>query len=191
MLTAAAVAFAVILSAAAGYVAVDRSLRSRVDSQLKELAAGVKVVATFASRAPRRVPGGGVLPRVAPAQLVKAGLGTRGDAAVFTAAGAVYKSPGDQTKIALAPSDLAVARGTAPAYFRTTRIAGVDVRLYVAPAGKGRGVIPQSLRDLKETLRRLATILIVICAAGVAIAGLLASGGACGGASSSRFAPRG
>ncbi len=174
LLTAAAVAFAVILSAAAGYVAVDRSLRSRVDSQLKELAGGVKVVATFASRAPRRVPGGGVLPRAAPAQLVKAGLGTRGDAAVFTAAGAVYKSPGDLTKIALTPSDLAVARGTAPAHFRTTRIAGVDVRLYVAPAGKGRGVITaQSLRDLKETLRRLAAILIVICAAGVAIAVLL------------------
>ena len=98
LLTAAAVAFAVVLSAAAGYVAVDSSLRGRVDRQLKELAGDVRVIARFANIGPGLSLRGALLPKGTLPQLVKAGLGTSGDAAVFTQTGEVYKSPGDTTR---------------------------------------------------------------------------------------------
>jgi len=171
LLTTAAVAFAVVLSAVAGYIAVDDSLRGRVDRQLKELAGVVKGVASFADVGSARALRGVTPPKGGPRELVKAGLGTRGDAAVFTTTGQIYKSPGDQTRFTLLRADLAVAAQTAPAHFRNTHIGATPVRLYIAPAGRGRAVIAaQSLKDLQETLHRLAVILAAIAIAGVALA---------------------
>ena len=169
LLSAAAVALAVILSAFACYIAVEGSLRNRLDHQLKALASTVAVIAR------RSPPPGGPGKRLRVlGQLPRARLEAGGDAAVFSATGVVYKSPEDHTAFPLTARDLEVARGTAPAYFRNGTLGSTDVRVYVTPAGHGRAVIiEQSLTDLQSTLHDLAVILIVIALAGVALAGLL------------------
>ncbi len=169
LMSAAAVALAVILSAFACYIAVESSMRSRLDHQLKAFGA---TVATVARHAP---PPGGRRKRFGfPGRLPRARLEAGGDAAVLSATGAIIKSPEDHTAFPLTSRDLAVARGGAPAYFRNATLGGTDVRIYVAPAGRGRAVIiEQSLTGLQSTLHDLAVILAAIVLAGVALAGVL------------------
>ncbi len=169
LLSAAAVALAVVLSALACYIAVESSMHNRLDRQLKAFAGTVAAVAHHppALVGPRKGLG-------FPGHLPRPGLEAGGDAAAFSATGVVYKSPEDHTAFPLTPRDLAVARGTARAYFRNGTVGGTDVRVYVTPAGRGRAVIvEQSLTDLQNTLHDLAVILTVIVLAGVALAGLL------------------
>src|ERR1019366_4920495 len=169
LLSAAAVALAVVLSASACYIAVESSMHNRLDRQLKAFGGTVAAVA----RHPPTLGG----PRKGfgfPGNLPRPGLEAGGDAAAFSATGVGYKSPEDQTAFPLTPRDLAVARGIAPAYFRNGTVGGTDVRVYVTPAGRGRAVIvEQSLTDLQSTLHDLSVILTVIVLAGVALAGLL------------------
>jgi two-component system, OmpR family, sensor histidine kinase MprB len=169
LLSAAAVALAVVLSAFACYIAVESSMRNRLDHQLKAFAGTVAAVARHSPTPDRpgkrfRFPG----------RLPRAHLEAGGDAALFSATGVIHKSPEDHTAFSITTRDLAVARGTAPAYFRNGTLGGTDVRIYVTAAGRGRAVIiEQSLTDLESTLHDLAVILIVIVLAGVALAGLL------------------
>ena len=169
LLSAAAVALAVVLSALACYLAVERSMRNRLDHQLKTFAGAVAAIARNppVERRPREgFRFAGRLPRPS--------LEAGGDAAAFSATGAIYRSPEDHTAFSLTSHDLAVARGTALPYFRNGTAGSSEVRAYVAPAGRGRAVIAeQSLTDLHGTLHDLAVILIAIAITGVALAGLL------------------
>jgi two-component system sensor histidine kinase MprB len=167
VLTGAAVAFAVVLSAGAAYLAVNQSLRGRVDHQLKAIAGNVAILS--------HLPRGGPRPaRVNIRRIPRRGLASTGDSAVFDAAGKLYRAPGDHTAFPLTSRDLAVARGRAPAYFREARVGGIPVRVYVSRAGRGRGVIAESaLTELHSTLHQLALILGVIALIGVAVAALL------------------
>jgi two-component system, OmpR family, sensor histidine kinase MprB len=169
VLSAAAVALAVVLSACACYVAVQSSMRGRLDRQLKTFAATAAAVARNAPAHSHPRKGAPFSPR-----LPRAGLETGGDAALFSATGKIDRSPEDHTVFLLTSHDLAVARGRAQAYFRNGKAGATDVRIYVMPAGSGRAVIAeQSLSDLQSTLRDLAVILTAIALAGVALAGLL------------------
>jgi two-component system sensor histidine kinase MprB len=168
VLTAAAVALAVVLSAVACYVAVRSNMRGRLDHQLRAQASLFAGRGALPIRRPR--------PRFAPsgAQLPRPSLQNQGALALLSATGSLYKRPEDSTRLTVTPHDLAVARGRAKAYFRDGHAGPTPVRLYVAPAGKGRAVIAeQALTDLNSTLHDLAVILIAIAVAGVAIAGLL------------------
>jgi len=171
MLTAAAVALAVVLSALACYLAVQSSLRSRLDHQLQTQAALIAAASSGVGGYPIHRPGAAPAPFV---HLPQPSLQTQGDLAILTASGALHERPGDHTRFEVSAHDLAVARGRANAYFRDGDAGGLPVRVYVAPAGKGRAVLAmQSLSDLDNTLHDLAGILIVIGVAGVALAGLL------------------
>lgn len=171
--TAAAVAFAVVLSAVACYVAVRSSMRGRLDHQLQAQAALIGAASSsgaFPIGRPRP------RPRLTPAevQLPRPSLQNQGDLALLSASGTLYKRPDDPTRFTVTPHDLAVARGKAKAYFRDGDVGGAAVRVYVGPAGNGRAVMAeQALTDLNSTLHDLTVILIVIAVAGVAIAGLL------------------
>ena len=171
--TAAAVAFAVVLSAVACYVAVRSSMRGRLDHQLQAQAALIGAASSsgaFPIGRPRP------RPRLTPAevQLPRPSLQNQGDLALLSASGTLYKRPDDPTRFTVTPHDLAVARGEAKAYFRDGDVGGAAVRVYVGPAGNGRAVMAeQALTDLNSTLHDLAVILIAIAVAGVAIAGLL------------------
>ena len=170
--TAAAVAFAVVLSAVACYVAVRSSMRGRLDHQLQAQAALIGA----ASSSGAFPIGARPRPRLTPAevQLPRPSLQNQGDLALLSASGTLYKRPDDPTRFTVTPHDLAVARGEAKAYFRDGDVGGAAVRVYVGPAGNGRAVMAeQALTDLNSTLHDLAVILIAIAVAGVAIAGLL------------------
>ena len=172
-LTAAAVAFAVVLSALACYVAVRSSMRGRLDHQLQaqaSLIAAASRSGAFPIARPR------LRPRLTPAevQLPRPSLQNQGDLALLSASGTLYKRPDDPTRFTVTPHDLAVARGKAKAYFRDGQAGGAAVRVYVAAAGNGRAVMAvQALTDLNSTLHDLAVILVAIAVAGVAIACLL------------------
>ena len=169
VMSAAAVALAIVLSAIACYIAVETSMRNRLDHQLRAFGDTVAAVARHASP-----PHGARKHFYLPGHLPRARLEAGGDAAVFNATGVIFKSPEDHTTFALSARDLAVARGAAPAYFHNATVGGTDVRIYVTPAGRGRAVIiEQSLTDLQSTLHALAVILAAIILAGVLLAGLL------------------
>ena len=173
LFTAAAVALAVVLSALACYVAVERSLRSRLDHQLQAQTALIVAAAQAHSRLPRASrPGDASAPPIV--QLPQPSLRTQGDIEVVSASGAILRRPGDRTRLKLVARDLAVASGRAKSYFREGAVGSVPVRVYVAHAGEGRAVISiQALADLTSTLHDLAEILLAIALAGVALAGLL------------------
>jgi two-component system, OmpR family, sensor histidine kinase MprB len=169
LLSAGAVALAIVISAFACYIAVESNMRSRLDHQLKTLG---NTVAAVARHAP--APGGAHKRFGFPSHLPRARLDAGGDAALFNAAGVIKRSPEDHTAFQLTSRDLAVARGAAPAYFRNDTLGSTDVRIYVTPVGHGRAVIiEQSMADLQSTLHDLAVILMVIVLVGVAFAGLL------------------
>jgi two-component system sensor histidine kinase MprB len=169
VLSAAAVALAVVISACACYIAVQSSMRGRLDRQLKSFATTAAAIARSAPAHSHPRKGARFAPR-----LPRAGLERGGDAALFSATGTIYRSPEDHTVFSLTSHDLNVARGSATAYFRNGMAGSTDVRIYVMPAGAGRAVIAeQSLSDLQGTLRELAVILTVIALAGIALAGLL------------------
>jgi two-component system sensor histidine kinase MprB len=171
LLTAAAVAFAVVLSAVACFLAVRSSMRGRLDHQLQaqaSLIAAASSTNTFPIRRPR--------PDLNSAdfRFPRPSLQNEADLAVLSASATVHQRPGDPTRFAVVGHDLAVARGQARAYFRNGQVGNTAVRVYVAPAGKGRAVMAeQALTDLNSTLHDLAVILIAIAAGGIAIAGLL------------------
>ena len=168
VLSAAAVALAVVLSAFACYVAVESSMRNRLDHQLK---ASADTAAAVAGHAPAFSARKGLTSSL---RLPRPSLEARPDVAAFSAAGVIYKRPEDRSTFRLTSRDLAVARGTASAYYSDGKLGSTDVRIYVAPSGHGRAVIAeQSLTELQNTLHDLAVILTAIVLAGVALAGLL------------------
>lgn len=170
--TAAAVALAVVLSAIACYLAVQSSMRARVDHQLQTQAAVIASVPSARDYPPIHRPRSGPIPF--PVHLPQPSLQTQGDLVLLSESGAIYERPGDRTRFTVTAHDLAVARGKAKAYFRDGMAGNTSVRMYVAPAGKGHAVIAvQSLGDLNNTLHDLAEILVAIAIAGVALAGLL------------------
>ena len=173
LLTAAAVAFAVVLSSVACYLAVRSSMRDRLDHQLQAQASLI-AAASSSGDLPIRRPS--LRPRLTPGavQFPRASLQNQGDLALLSASGTLYKRPDDQTRFTVTQHDIAVARGQAKAYFRDGRVGGTAIRVYVAPAGKGHAVmVEQALTDFDSTLHDLAVILFVIAVTGVAIAGLL------------------
>jgi two-component system sensor histidine kinase MprB len=166
--TAAAVALAVVLSALAAYVAVDRSLNASVDNELRAFARAAAVIRQLAGRQP---PG-----KVSAVfQLPRQVFDTNRGVAILTSDGRLLRPPYDRTRFPISAQDLAVARGTGGAYFRDVQLLGAPVRIYAAPAGSRRAVIAeQGLSVLDHTLHQLALILAAIAVAGIVLAGVLA-----------------
>jgi two-component system sensor histidine kinase MprB len=174
-LTAAAVAAAVLISAFACYLAVQSSLRGRLNRQLQTAATSLAaVLGTNPNRSGLTLPGDSGLPASILRRIPGPSLQRTGELAIFSADGTVYSSPQDHTRFRLTARDLAVAEGVSRPYFRNSTISGTPVRAYVAGAGARRGVIAvQSLTELNGTLHKLAVILGAIALAGVVLAGLL------------------
>ena len=175
-LTAAAVAAAVLLSAFACYVAVQSSLRGRLNRQLQTTATSLAAVTGVNPNRRSSLP---PLSAAGPsASIVRRipgpSLQRTGEVAIFSADGTIYRSPQDHTRFQLTKRDLAVARGKSRGYYRDATISRAPVRAYVMPAGARRAVIAvQSLTELNGTLHKLAVILGTIGMAGVLFAGLL------------------
>ena len=92
VLTAAAVALAVVLSALACYLAVERSLRTRLDHQLQAQTTLIVAAAKAHGRLPRATRAN---PAAAPpiVQLPQPSLKTQGDIEILSASGAILDAP--------------------------------------------------------------------------------------------------
>ena len=167
--TSLAVAFAVIFGAAASYIAVDHSLRERMDQQLRGFA---NALAPLSEPPPRLRPH--FSGRRRPPGQLRSGLEVNGRVAIFDSRGGLLATIGPRSSFRITARDRLVAAGRAAAYYRTERVAGKDRRIFVKRAGHGQAVlVEQSLGELQDTLHRLATILFAIAIAGVVLAGFL------------------
>jgi two-component system sensor histidine kinase MprB len=163
LLSAAAVAIAVLLASGIAYVVVRQQLRDHVDDELRELTSEVKPPSALA------FPGVGtgvlVLPPAEPlggkqgyAQLV------RSDRSVIRPPGATVNLPVDQHTVD-------VAAGKRGAYFEDKVVDGIHTRLYTTPLSSTVAIqAAKSLEDVDRTLRELALVLALIGAGGVAFA---------------------
>jgi two-component system, OmpR family, sensor histidine kinase MprB len=172
LVSASAVALAVVLAAIVCYVVVRDQLLGQVDSQLQQQAA-------LAQHDPQAFSGENAGP---PSPSASAGGGAP-IWQVVTADGSVPLS--SQTNVSL-PVDgqvLAVASGTASAYFRTVNVGGAPLRELTTQVGIRQFPFGQSgiaalqlarpLSSVMNILRNLRLVLLLVCAGGVALAAAL------------------
>ena len=159
VLAALGVGLAVLLTSVAAYATVSRQLQGQRDETLLERARAA--VSTPLGDPARLV-------RVPAAALGAADLRialVRGvDAQAFAAQGPVNAPP-------LGEPELSVARGAAGQSVRTATSGGEEFRVVAVPAARGLAlVLAQSTAETEQTLRRLQLVLLLVGAAGVALA---------------------
>ncbi|HEX5616516.1 MAG TPA: HAMP domain-containing sensor histidine kinase [Acidimicrobiia bacterium] len=162
VVTATAVAIAVLAIAAFSFFATRRQLYDEVDRSL--VARADRAVEVLATRANPRF--GGLLA----ANLFDDPFGetfvqlVRADGLVVVEA--------DEIVVPVEPADLEVAAGERGAYFHTTRAEGAHVRVLVHPAGDGRALqVARPLGEVDATLRGLGIALVIAAGIGVSGAG--------------------
>jgi two-component system sensor histidine kinase MprB len=165
LLSAAAVAVAVVLASVAAYLVVRNQLRDEVDNRLENLYEQIAIPQSLLL--PGAPPGDDflVLPtgplgsRDAFAQVV------RPDGSVVRPRGVPFRLPVNDPRV------LEVARGERKAFFHDATIGGVHARVYTARLSTGDAL--QAVRPLDEvdsTLRDLAFALALISLGGIALA---------------------
>jgi two-component system, OmpR family, sensor histidine kinase MprB len=86
--------------------------------------------------------------------------------------GAVYKQQGQTLTLPVTDHDLSVAQGDSDTYFRNAHVAGNHVRMITFPYQPGFAVqIARPLDETDRALARIRTLLFLIAAGGILIAG--------------------
>jgi two-component system, OmpR family, sensor histidine kinase MprB len=164
LLSAAAVAVAVVLASAITFVIVRSELRGEVDQSLKENVNRITVPAELLL--PGTVPGQNVL------VLPQGQLGSRDVyAQVVRPNGSVVRPRGSRVRLPIDERVLEVAVGKREAFFTDATIGGVHARVYTAQVPTGDAV--QAVRPLEEvdrTLRDLTFALVLVGLGGVGLA---------------------
>jgi two-component system sensor histidine kinase MprB len=159
VLAALGVGLAVLLTSVAAYATVRGQLHGQRDDTLRERA-----------RAAVETPLGD--PRLL-AQVPAAALGAA-DLRIALLRGAnarAFSAQGQLSAPPLGEPELAVARGEADESVRTATAGGEQYRVVAVPAGRNLAlVLAQSTAETEETLRRLQLVLLLVGAAGVALA---------------------
>ena len=158
LISAAAVALAVVVASAILYVVVRGQLRDQVDAALRERAAEAVI---------ERAPTGGIA-----VQIPLPPLGTRPFFQLVSDRGVLPPPPADE-KIALPVTDRtrAVAEGRAGEFFEDARVAGAHVRIYTHRIGPHVAIqLARRLDEVDGTLKRLRLILVLVSLGGVAVA---------------------
>jgi two-component system, OmpR family, sensor histidine kinase MprB len=196
IISAGAVAVAVVLASGVVYTVVRAELRGRVDSELRSQAGDVftvvapapgKADATFTIRDGRPVAGpvSGRVKVISPArtprtqrlgQRVIVPPGPLGGPALYaqfvSANGHILRPPDSKIKLPATARVRRVAAGRAKPFFSETRVNGVHVRIYTSRAGPGEAIqAVRSLDEVDRTVRRLGLVLLAVCLGGVALAG--------------------
>jgi two-component system, OmpR family, sensor histidine kinase MprB len=161
LLTAAAVAAAVILASAIVYVVVRGELRGQVDDQLRTL------VSAISSPSELSVPSGESLLILPSGPLG----GTEGYAQIVRADGTVIRPRSFRLNLPVPRRTLEVAAGRANPYFDDATVGGVHARVFTARLPTGDAVqAVRSLDAVDRTLRRLTVALLLVSLGGVALA---------------------
>ena len=169
LVAAAAVALAIVLAAPVAYLVVREELRDQVDQALAGRAEEV-------ARQPLRAIQAGGRSFLAPDPELG---GAAGYVQVVQADGTRLRPPGEDVALPVDEETRAVARGERGSFAADGHVAGVHVRVLTAPLAPGFAVqVARPLTEVDDALDRIRTLLIVIAAAGVAVAaglGLLVS----------------
>ncbi len=161
LLSAAAVAIAVVLASAIVFLVVRGQLRGQVDDQLRNLVDDIVV--------PTEIPGSGrrgvlVLP---PDPLGR----TPGYAQVVQPNGTVLRPRGRVVDLPVSQRTIDVASGRADPFFTDEDVNDVHVRVYTSPLPTGGAV--QAVRPLDQvdrTMRNLGLALVLVSLGGIALA---------------------
>ena len=170
LLSAAAVAMAVVLASGIAYVVVRQQLRSHVDDELRALASEVRPPSTLAGPIPGIVGGVGVPSQVVlpPSEPLR---GDKGYAQIVLADRTVLKPQDAQVHLPVDEGSIDVAAGRRGSYFTDQTLDGEHSRVYTTPFSAGVAIqAAKSLEDVDRTLRELALVLALIAAGGVAVA---------------------
>ena len=187
LVAAIAVAVSIVLASSLVYVVVRGELRGRVDDELRSVAATRAPIFTqrIEGGAVARFDGGGgpVGPDVVrglggpglPPPRDALGLATA-YVAVVDRSGGVVLPPGGEARLAVTAATRAVAAGSEEAFLSDAKVGGAAVRVLTTPIADGSGFALQIARPLAEvnrTLDRLAVVLLLVSAGGIALAAAL------------------
>ena len=166
IVSAAAVAIAVVLSGILTYVLTSAELHKQIDTQLTQRAREARPFERLLGEAPSRPPGLGRL-SPSPQQV-------RGYQQMVNANGHVTaRSVGRVTLPVDARTQALAAHGGKP-FFSDATVDGVHLRVLALPFGSGRAVqLALPLTELDSLLSRLRLILALLVIGGVALAALL------------------
>jgi len=185
LVSAAAVAIAIVAASAIVYFVVRDQLRGQVDSSLENLAGATTV--SFAGAAPIPATGprtnfgvpvpppGGRHGRITRLGLPPGPLGApQGLAQVITASGRVVRSMNDGRPLPVSDQARAVAAGHSGPLLQDVNVDGDHLRVLTAPMRPGHAIqVARSLEEVDGTLHTLLIVLVLVSLGGVAAAGLL------------------
>jgi two-component system, OmpR family, sensor histidine kinase MprB len=165
LVSAAAVALAVVLAAPVVYFVVRDGLRDQVDEGLMQRAAQIE-----------RFPVGAIHSRKGARFLEPQPElgGARGYVQVVSADGTTLNPPGEAVTLPTGDRVLSVARGESDRFLTDTHAAGVHVRVLTMPFAQGYAVqVARPLTEVDETLGRIKTLLLLVAAGGIGLAAAL------------------
>jgi two-component system, OmpR family, sensor histidine kinase MprB len=165
LVSAAAVALAVLLAAPVVYFVVRDGLRDQVDEGLIERAEPIERFPIEAIRSRRGTA------FLAPGPELG---GARGYVQVVRSNGMTLNPPGETVELPVDEDVLSVARGEADRFLADKDVAGVHVRVLTIPLAPGFAVqVARPLTEVDDTLARIRTLLILIAAGGIGLAAAL------------------
>jgi two-component system, OmpR family, sensor histidine kinase MprB len=166
LLTAVAVAVAVLVAAVGAYIVVRGQLRAEVDSDLRQRATAI---ADFVSQVPVEPPVR--LPR--PAGGNRLG-GPAGYIQFVRSDGETVRMPDDRVPLPVSADALAVAQQQSDAFLTDAYVDGDHLRILTAPLSDGGAVqIARPLDEIDQVLARIRLLGGAAIAGGIALAALL------------------
>jgi two-component system sensor histidine kinase MprB len=158
LVASAAVAVAVAMASVAIFLVVRAELRGQLDTSLRGIAGEARVDATpfhFRVTLPPSAYGG-----------------ASGYAQVVEPDGAVRFGGGQPIPVSSRAS--AVAAGRSASFFEDTTVDGIHLRVFTSPLQQNLALqVARPLTEIDQTLRRLVLVLVVVTAAGIAVAAAL------------------
>jgi two-component system, OmpR family, sensor histidine kinase MprB len=162
LLSATAVAVAIIVASGIVYVVVRDQLRGEVDDQLRNLVADVRAPHTVSNP----LTGESVL-LLPPTPLG----GAEGYAQIVRLDGTVIRPPRAKVELPVDQRTLNVAAGEGRAFFRDVTIGGEHARVYTKSIERGNAVQGiTTLEHVDSTLGRLTLVLVLVSLGGIGIA---------------------
>jgi two-component system sensor histidine kinase MprB len=165
LVSAAAVALAVLLAAPVVYFVVRDGLRDQVDEGLIQRAEPIERHRITAFRSRQGLGFLGPQPELG---------GVRGYVQVVRSDGTTLNPPDETVELRVDEDVLSVARGESDRFFADEHVEGVHVRVLNAPLAPGFAVqVARPLTEVDDTLARIRTLLILIAAGGIGLAAAL------------------